>query len=67
MVGSGIFWRIAEQKYFVYYPIIYYQKIKVYRFETMGMGISHWNNCVSGTNFISTGNVVHIVRDKIFW
>ena len=35
--------------YFVYYPIISYQKIKVYRVETIDMGISHWNNGVSGT------------------
>ena len=49
MVRNGIFWTIGEQKYFVYYPIIYYQKIKVYRVETMDMGRSHWNNGVSGT------------------
>ena len=49
MVRNGIFWTIGEQTYFVYYPIIYYRKIKVYRVETMDMGRSHWNNGVSGT------------------
>ena len=49
MVRNGIFWTIGEQTYFVYYPIISYQKIKVYRFETMDMKIYHWNNGVSGT------------------
>ena len=41
MVRNGIFWTIREQSYFVYYPIISYQKIKVYRVETMDMGRSH--------------------------
>ena len=49
MVRNGIFWTIREQTYFVYYPIISYRKIKVYRVETIDMGISHWNNGVSGT------------------
>ena len=49
MVQKGIFWTIGEQTYFVYYYIISYRKIKVYRFETMDMGRSHWNNDVSGT------------------
>ena len=49
MVQNGIFWTIGEQKYFVYYLIISYQKIKVYRFETMDMGRPHWKNGVSGT------------------
>ena len=34
---------------FLYYPIISYQRINVYRVESMDMGISHWENCVSGT------------------
>ena len=34
--------------YFVYYPIIPFQRIKVYRVEKMYMGISHCNNGVSG-------------------
>ena len=49
MVQNGIFWTIGEQTYFVCYPIISGQKIKVYRVETMDMGRSHWNNGVSGT------------------
>ena len=49
MVRNRIFWTIGEQTYFVYYPIISYRKINVYRFETIDMGRSHWNNGVSGT------------------
>ena len=49
MVRNGIFWTIGEQIYFVYYHIISYQKIKVYRVEATDMGRSHWNNGVSGT------------------
>ena len=49
MVRNGVFWTIGEQTYFVYYPIISYLKIKVYRVETMDMGRSQWNNGVSGT------------------
>ena len=33
MVQNGIFLTIGEQSYFVYYPIISYQRIKVYRVE----------------------------------
>ena len=32
----------------VYYPIISYKRIKVYRVETMNIGILRWNNGVSG-------------------
>ena len=67
MVQNGIFCTIGEQSYFVYYPIISYQRIKVYRVETMDMGRSHWNNGVSGTNLISISTMVLIVRDKILW
>ena len=49
MVKSGIFWTIEEQTYLVYYPIIYYQKIKVYRVESMDIGRSRWKIGVSGT------------------
>ena len=38
MVQNGIFWTIGEQTYFVYYPIIYYQRIKVYRVDTIWYG-----------------------------
>ena len=54
MVRNGIFWTIGEQSYIVYYPIISYRKIKVYRVETMDMGISHWNNGVSEKFNLST-------------
>ena len=67
MVRNGIFWTIGEHAYFVYYPIISYQRMKVYRVETMDMGRSHWNNGVSGTSLISISNMVSIVRYKILW
>ena len=49
IVQNWMFWTIGEQYYIVYYPIISYRKIKVYRVETIDMGRSHWNNDVSGT------------------
>ena len=61
MVRNRIFWTIKEQSYFVYYPIISYLRIKVYRVETMDMGISHWNNDVSGTIIIFISTMVIIV------
>ena len=36
MVQNGIFWTIGEQYYIGYYPIRSYQKINVYRVESMG-------------------------------
>ena len=67
MVRNEIFWTIEEQSYFVYYPIIYYLRINLYRVETMYMGRSHWNNGVIGTFLISISSTVLIVRDKIIW
>ena len=76
MVQNGIFWNIGEQTYFLYYPIISYRKIKVYRVETMDMGRSHWKNGFSGTILLENGvrenatvvsTMVLIVRDKILW
>ena len=67
MVRNGIFWSFGEQSYFVYYPIIYYIKIKVYRVETMDMGRSHWKNGVIGPFLISISTTVIIIRDKILW
>ena len=61
MVRNGIFWTIGEQSYFVYYLIIYYQKIKVYGVETMDMGGSHWKNGVIGTFLISISTTLLIV------
>ena len=48
-------------------PIIYYEMIKFYRVETMDMGISQWNNGISGTNLVSVITMVLIVQDKILW
>ena len=55
----GLIWRCYGPKrdildywgtiYIGYDPIRYYQKIKVYRVETIDMGRSHWKNGVSGT------------------
>ena len=67
MVRNGIFWTIVEQSYIVYYPIISYRKIKVYRIETMDVGRSQQNNGVIGTFLISISTKVLIVRDKIPW
>ena len=67
MVRNRIFWTIGEQTHFVYYPIISYRKIKVYRVETMDTGRYHWNNGVSGMVLISISIMVIIVRDKILW
>ena len=53
--------------YIVYYLIISYRKIKVYRVETMDMGRFHWNNGVIGTFLIYIFTTVLIVRDKIRW
>ena len=38
MIRNGTFWTIGEHLYFVYYPIISYQLIKVYRVERMYIG-----------------------------
>ena len=67
MVQNGIFWTIGEQSYIIYYPIISYQKIKVYRVETMDMGKSYWNNDVIGTFLISISTTVLIVQDEMPW
>ena len=67
MVRNGIFWTIGEQSYIVYYPIISYQRIRVYRVEKVDMGISHRNNCVIGAFLISMSTTVLILRNKILW
>ena len=67
MVQNGIFWTIGEQSYIVYYHIIYYRRIKVYRVETMYMGRYHWKNGVVGTFLISISTTVLIVQDNRFW
>ena len=48
MVQNGIFCTIGEHLYLFYYPIISYQSIKVYRVETIDMGIFHCKNGISG-------------------
>ena len=67
MVQNGIFLTIGEQSYFVCYPIISYQNIKVYRVEIINMGRSHWNNGVSGTDLLSISTKGRIIRDNILW
>ena len=67
MVRNMIFWTIGEQLNIIDYSIMSYRKIKVYRFETMDMGRSHWNNSVIGTFIVSISTTVLIVRDKIPW
>ena len=44
MVQKGVFWNFGEHSYCVYYPIIYYQSIKVYRDERMNIGKIYLNN-----------------------
>ena len=58
MVRNEIFWIIWEQSYFVYYPIISYLGIKVYKVETINMGRYHWNNGVIGKFLISISTTV---------
>ena len=67
MVQNGIFWTIGDKSHFVYYPIISYLRINVYRVETMDMGKSHWNNGVRGIDLIFIFTMVLIVQDKILW
>ena len=76
MVRNRIFWDIEEHLYFVYYPIIYYQRIKVYRVEN-GYGMNpleqwfQWDGSagkmVSVENKILVSTMVIIVQDKILW
>ena len=61
MVRNGIFWTIGEQSYIVYYPIISYRRIKVYRVKKMDMGRSHGENGVIGTFIISISTTVLVV------
>ena len=69
MVRKGIFGPFGNAHILVYYPIISYQRIEVYRFGKMYMGRFHCNNGVSGTVliYIVVSNMVLIVRDKILW
>ena len=77
MVQNGIYWNIGEQSYFVYYHIIFYQRIKVYRVETMdilNIILEQWcqwdyysGTMVSVENAIVVSTMVLIVLDKIRW
>ena len=55
MVRNGIFWTIGEQYYIVYFRIISYRRINIYRVETIDIGRSHCNNDVSGTIIVQNG------------
>ena len=44
----GYFGLLGNDHILDYYPIISYQRIKIYRVETIDMGRFHWNNGVSG-------------------
>ena len=44
----GYFGLLGNNYIYFYCLIISYQRIKFYRVETMDMGISRWNNGVSG-------------------
>ena len=67
MFRKGIFWTIGEHLYFDYYLIISYQMIKVYRVETMDIGIFHWNNSVSRKCNPSNYCGIIIRDDRILW
>ena len=44
---KGYFGILGNDHILVHYPIISYQRIKVYKVETIDMGRFHWNNGVS--------------------
>ena len=48
MVQKGVFGLLSNAHVLVYYPIISYQRIEVYRVETMDMGRFRYNNGDSG-------------------
>ena len=52
---------------FGFYPIIPYQRINVYRVETMDMGRLCWNNGVSGKCNPRVNTLVFIVQNKTLW
>ena len=66
IVRKRVFWTIGEHLYFVYCPIISYQRIKVYRVETIDMGRFRWKNVVIGkSTLVSTVALIYGVRT--FW
>ena len=56
----------GEQSYIVYYPVIFYQKVKVYRVETMNMGGSQYNNGVIGAFLISISTTYLLYKIRYF-
>ena len=48
MVQKGVFGLLSNAHVLVYYPIISYQRIEVYRVETIYMRRLRWNNGVRG-------------------
>ena len=67
MVRNGIFWTIGEQSYIVYYPIISYQKIRVYRVKKWISEDPNETKVLLGRFLISISRTVLIVRDKMTW
>ena len=63
MVRKVIFWTIGKHLYFVCYPIISYQRIKVYGDEKFDMGRYLWKNGVSGDKILSPGSMAKLRID----
>ena len=63
----GYFGLLGNNHIYFNYPIISYQRIKVYRVETMDMGRYHRKNVFIVTVLISISTTVLIVWDKILW
>ena len=66
MVRNRIFGLLGNNHIFNY-PIISYQRIKVYSVKTIYMGRYHWNDGVIRKLLISITTTVLIERDKILW
>ena len=66
MAETGYFLLLGNN-HILFNILLSYRKIKVYRLETIDMGISHWNNGFSETYLISISTMVLIVRDNILW
>ena len=70
MVQNGIFWTIGEHLYFLYYLIMSYQWLKVYRGERMDIGkisLTHWRQWDMQMQLIPLNIMVFIVRDEVPW
>ena len=64
---TGYFRLLGNNHILFYYSIISDRRMKVFRVETMDMGIFHFNNGVIQTFLISISTTVLIVPDKILW